>query len=107
MIISYDSLFLQGTMHFDFVISQNASSFFRFLRRTYSSDRWKTIKVTFMVQNGNKPRIAKSVYNPYIPLTSSEMGIDPVSLRIILRKLEDRYHLPLIITENGVGWKMY
>ena len=31
------------------------------------------------------------------------MGIDPVGLRITLRQLWERYHLPLLITENGCG----
>lgn len=61
--------------------------------------------ITFMAQNGNKPRIAKQVVNENIPLTTSGMGIDPIGLRIVLRELADRYELPLIITENGCGVK--
>ncbi|MXO80520.1 family 1 glycosylhydrolase, partial [Paenibacillus sp. OT2-17] len=30
-------------------------------------------------------------------------GIDPAGLRVTLRKIYDRYQLPLIITENGLG----
>lgn len=31
------------------------------------------------------------------------MGIDPTGLRATLRQLWERYHLPLLITENGCG----
>ena len=38
-------------------------------------------------------------------LAASEYGaqIDPVGLRIVLNEYWNRYHLPLIITENGLG----
>ncbi|MBC1631474.1 glycoside hydrolase family 1 protein [Listeria welshimeri] len=38
-------------------------------------------------------------------LTATDWGweIDPVGLRLTLRELHERYHLPLIITENGMG----
>lgn len=43
--------------------------------------------------------------NPY--LTESEWGwpIDPVGLRICLNELWDRYQIPLMIVENGLGAK--
>lgn len=45
------------------------------------------------------------VKNPY--LESSEWGwqIDPIGLRISLIELYDRYHLPLMVVENGMGAK--
>lgn len=41
--------------------------------------------------------------NPY--LTTSEWGwqIDPVGLRITLNQLNDRYGLPIVVAENGLG----
>ena len=38
-------------------------------------------------------------------LKASEYGaqIDPMGLRIVLNEYYRRYHLPLIITENGLG----
>ena len=43
------------------------------------------------------------VKNPY--LTESEWGwtIDPLGIRICLKELYDRYNLPLMIVENGLG----
>ena len=45
------------------------------------------------------------VKNPY--LKESEWGwtIDPIGIRICLRELYDRYQLPLMIVENGLGAK--
>lgn len=45
------------------------------------------------------------VKNPY--LTESEWGwtIDPIGIRICLKELYDRYKLPLMIVENGLGAK--
>lgn len=38
-------------------------------------------------------------------LKAAEFGwkIDPVGLRTTLRRVYDRYHLPILITENGIG----
>lgn len=47
-------------------------------------------------------RAAKNDY-----LEQSEFGwiIDSIGLRVTLRRVYDRYHLPLLITENGLGAK--
>ncbi|WP_312431146.1 glycoside hydrolase family 1 protein [Lacrimispora sp.] len=47
--------------------------------------------------------LVNGVKNPY--LDSSEWGwqIDPVGLRITLEKLYDRYQIPLLVAENGIG----
>ncbi len=41
--------------------------------------------------------------NPFLPTNAFGWEIDPVGLRTTLRRLWDRYRLPLIITENGIG----
>ncbi|WP_380182132.1 glycoside hydrolase family 1 protein [Kalamiella sp. sgz302252] len=41
--------------------------------------------------------------NPYLPRNDWDWEIDPVGLRIACRRLYDRYQLPLMITENGLG----
>lgn len=45
----------------------------------------------------------RAAANPY--LTKSEFGwlIDPVGFRATMREIYSRYHLPLIVTENGLG----
>ena len=47
--------------------------------------------------------MALSVSNPLQDMTSYNMAIDPVGLRLTLRQLWERYRLPLLITENGCG----
>lgn len=43
------------------------------------------------------------VGNDYLQRTEFGWGIDPEGLRMTLRQIYDRYQLPLIITENGLG----
>lgn len=49
--------------------------------------------------------LVNGVRNKY--LESNEWGwqIDPIGLRITLEKLFDRYQIPLMIAENGIGLK--
>jgi len=50
-----------------------------------------------------KGNFFSGIKNPY--LTASDWGwqIDPVGLRITMKKLYDRYQVPLFIVENGQG----
>lgn len=41
--------------------------------------------------------------NPYLPITEWGWTIDPMGLRYLLNLLYDRYQIPLIIVENGLG----
>lgn len=45
----------------------------------------------------------KGYANPYLPTTDFGWAIDPVGFRNTLRTVWDRYQLPIIITENGLG----
>ncbi len=49
----------------------------------------------------------KGVYagaqNPYLPKTEFGWEIDPIGFRNTFRAIWDRYHLPLLVTENGLG----
>ena len=44
------------------------------------------------------------IKNPYLETNAWGWAIDPVCLRIALNTLYDRYHKPLWIVENGIGW---
>ncbi|WP_168164923.1 glycoside hydrolase family 1 protein [Globicatella sp. HMSC072A10] len=44
-----------------------------------------------------------STKNPYLKATDWGWQIDPVGIRIALNKIYDRYQLPIIISENGIG----
>lgn len=41
--------------------------------------------------------------NPYLKTSEWGWQIDPVGLRVTLNKMYDRYQLPIIIAENGLG----
>ncbi|ASC09211.1 6-phospho-beta-glucosidase [Pediococcus pentosaceus] len=44
-----------------------------------------------------------TVENPYLATSDWDWPIDPVGLRYSLNWLNDRYHLPMFIVENGLG----
>ncbi|SEO18019.1 6-phospho-beta-glucosidase [Amphibacillus marinus] len=45
----------------------------------------------------------KHVQNPYLKTTDWDWTIDPKGLRVALRRIANRYQLPVLITENGLG----
>jgi 6-phospho-beta-glucosidase len=47
--------------------------------------------------------VYRAAENPYVDKTKYGWVIDPVGLRLTLRKVFERYHLPILITENGIG----
>ncbi|WP_225047949.1 glycoside hydrolase family 1 protein [Lacticaseibacillus kribbianus] len=56
-----------------------------------------------VVTAASGPLPFRKVPNPETPQTAYGWDIDPLGLRITLRQLWDRYRLPLMITENGLG----
>ncbi|SER51143.1 6-phospho-beta-glucosidase [Gracilibacillus ureilyticus] len=48
-------------------------------------------------------RMFSNVSNPFLEKTKWGWEIDPVGIRIALRRLQNRYDLPMMITENGLG----
>lgn len=57
----------------------------------------------FMTGLMTEPGIAQGCTNDLQETTSYGMGIDPIGLISTMRQLWERYHLPLLITENGCG----
>lgn len=55
------------------------------------------------VQNGGGNTIL-GVKNPYLQTNAWGWATDPHCLRIALNQLYDRYHKPLWVVENGIGW---
>ncbi|MBR0599794.1 glycoside hydrolase family 1 protein [Sinanaerobacter chloroacetimidivorans] len=49
------------------------------------------------------PGIYQGSSNQYLEKTDWDWEVDPIGLRVLLNDLNDRYHLPIIITENGIG----
>ncbi len=71
-------------------------AFSYYMSRTESSDP------TLEQASGNT---IMGVKNPYLPSTEWGWQIDPIGLKISLLELQDRYNVPLIIVENGIGAK--
>lgn len=57
--------------------------------------------------HGDRPttggNLSRGLTNPYLRSTDWGWQIDPVGLRYTLNRLYDRYRVPLLIAENGLG----
>jgi 6-phospho-beta-glucosidase len=49
------------------------------------------------------PGLFKTIKNPNLEATDWDWEIDPVGLRVGLRRITSRYGLPILISENGLG----
>lgn len=49
--------------------------------------------------------VYRAAKNDYLEQTEFGWMVDSIGLRVTLRRIYDRYHLPLLITENGLGAK--
>jgi 6-phospho-beta-glucosidase len=47
--------------------------------------------------------VYRAVANPYLTKNAFGWEIDPVGFRMTFREIYERYHLPLLVTENGLG----
>ncbi|WP_252235265.1 glycoside hydrolase family 1 protein [Clostridium sp. ZS1] len=47
--------------------------------------------------------VYRAAENPYVDKTKYGWVVDPIGLRMTLRKVSERYDLPILITENGIG----
>lgn len=54
-------------------------------------------------QESGIPGLYKNVHNDKVEQTNWDWDIDPIGLRIGLRRIQSRYSLPILITENGLG----
>lgn len=48
-------------------------------------------------------RLVSDIKNPNLELSAWGWPIDPIGFRITLNHIYDRYHLPIFISENGLG----
>ena len=53
--------------------------------------------------NAVKDEFVPGVKNPYLKTSDWGWAIDPVGLRYMLNVLYERYELPLMVSENGIG----
>lgn len=60
--------------------------------------------MSYLMKMMEKPGIGKSVPNPHSTIAETDgHSYDPYCIRVTARRLTERYHLPVIITENGYG----
>lgn len=59
--------------------------------------------MSYLMKLSEKPGVGRAVGNEYLPKGEDGHQFDPYAIRVTARRLTDRYHLPLIITENGYG----
>lgn len=60
--------------------------------------------ISYLIALMDKPGIGRASRNEYFPKNSVDGNTyDPYCIRITARRLTDRYHLPVLITENGYG----
>lgn len=52
---------------------------------------------------GSEPGVFRNFANPNLPHTEFGWEIDPDGFRATMREIYSRYHLPMIVTENGLG----
>ncbi len=48
-------------------------------------------------------RLVSDIKNPHLPMSEWGWTIDPIGFRVTLNRIYDRYHLPIFISENGLG----
>ena len=53
--------------------------------------------------SGDEPGVFKAYPNPNLLRTEFGWEIDPDGFRATMREIYSRYHLPMIVTENGLG----
>ena len=54
-------------------------------------------------QSVGVPGLYRTARNPHLETSSWDWAIDPIGLRVGLRRIASRYRLPVFITENGLG----
>lgn len=59
--------------------------------------------MSYLMKLMDKPGVGRVVKNDYLMKGEDGHSYDPYCIRVTARRLSDRYHLPLIITENGYG----
>ena len=65
------------------------------------NDHYEFSEGNFSMEDNGTP--SDVVANPYLKTSDWGWPIDPLGLRYSLSYLEDRYHLPMMIVENGLG----
>lgn len=82
------------------LLKENTADFIAF--SYYSSICAAADSTGLKVTNANR---ITGVYNPHLETTEWGWQIDPIGLRLTMKRLNSRYQKPLFILENGLGAK--
>ena len=63
---------------------------------------YRTMITETVPAEGSDPLLLGAI-NPYLKATEWGIAIDPLGFRITLHNMYDRYQLPIMIVENGIG----
>ena len=69
----------------------------------YSDGTEQTGGALSQQENEGIPGLFRGVENSHLPQTEFGWEIDPIGFRCAFREIWSRYHLPLLVTENGLG----
>lgn len=67
------------------------------------SDADGEVKLGDQQSGAKEPGVYQSFANPNLLRTEFGWEIDPMGFRATMREMYSRYHLPMIVTENGLG----
>lgn len=79
------------------ILSEGTVDYYSF---SYYSSNCATVEQGSEMTMGN---LMGGVKNPYLEASKWGWQIDPTGLRVTLNKLYDRYKVPLMVVENGLG----
>ncbi len=79
------------------ILKEGTVDFYTF---SYYMSNCVSAKETGQVTGGN---VVAGLKNPYLPASDWGWQIDPKGLRYALNEIYDRYRIPLMVVENGLG----
>ena len=82
----------------DLLLKEGTVDFYSY---SYYSSNTKSAHPEKYESNGDP--MMSGLTNPYLKANDWGWTIDPIGLRISLNQIYDRYHLPMMIVENGLG----
>lgn len=96
------------TCHPDFIgfncYGNDTTKYLEYYKQDFSKLKGDNQDMSYLMELMAKPGIGKAVMNEHFALNSVDGNrYDPYCIRVTARRLCDRYHLPVIITENGYG----
>jgi 6-phospho-beta-glucosidase len=100
---------IMRTCHPDFIgfncYGNDTTEYLEYYKQDFSGfSGANNMDISYLIKLMEKPGVGRAVRNPHFAINSIDgNAYDPYCIRITARRLNDRYHLPVIVTENGYG----